>query len=67
MMTPKAWAILLISILILVVMLQNIESITIQILFWHFNIPLLLLILLVTVIGFVIGYFICSLLSKKRK
>jgi uncharacterized integral membrane protein len=67
MMTPKAWTILVVSILILVVMLQNIRDVSVQILLWRIDIPLVLLILLAVIIGFIIGYFISSISPKKRK
>ena len=66
-MTPKAWVILVIAILILVVMLQNIGYVGVQILLWHIEIPLVLLILLTVVIGFIIGYLLSSISPKKRK
>ena len=66
-MTPKTWAILIVSLLILIVMLQNIEGVNIQLLFWKIDIPLILLILLTAIMGFIIGYFISSISPKKRK
>ena len=66
-MTTKTWAILIISILILVVMLQNIRDVGVQILLWRIDIPLVLLILLTVVIGFIIGYLLSSISPKKRK
>lgn len=66
-MKPKAWAILVITILILIVMLQNIGYVGVQILLWRIEIPLVLLILLTVVIGFIIGYLLSSISPKKRK
>ncbi|UCC79170.1 MAG: LapA family protein [Candidatus Zixiibacteriota bacterium] len=66
-MTPKAWVILIVSILILVVMLQNIRDVSVQILLWRIDIPLVLLIFLTVIIGFIIGYFLSSISPKKRK
>jgi len=67
MMKPKSLIILIISALILIVMLQNIEGVSIQLLFWQIDIPIILLILLTSVIGFIIGYFLSSISPKKRK
>ena len=66
-MTPKGWAILVVALLVLILMLQNLGNIRVQLFFWRIDIPLVLLILLTTVIGFIIGYFISSVSPKKRK
>ena len=66
-MTPKGWAILVVALLVLILMLQNLGNISVQLFFWRIDIPLVLLILLTTVIGFIIGYFISSVSPKKRK
>jgi uncharacterized integral membrane protein len=66
-MRPKSYAILAVAALILIIMLQNLDSVYIQILFWYFSLPLILLILLATVVGFIIGYFFSSISPKKHK
>lgn len=66
-MKPKGWIILIVSILILIVMLQNIRDVSVQMLFWRIDIPLVLLIFLTVIIGFIIGYFLSSIPPKKRK
>lgn len=65
-MKPKTYVMLAIAVLILIVMLQNLDSVYVQILFWYFSLPLIVLILIATVVGFIIGYFISSVSPKKR-
>ena len=66
-MTPKAWTILIVSLLILIIMLQNLAYVSVQLLLWRVEIPLVLLILLTIVVGFIIGYFISSAAPLKKK
>ena len=66
-MKPKSYLILAVAALLLIIMLQNLDSVNIQILFWFFDLPLILLILLAAVVGFIIGYFLSSISPAKRK
>jgi uncharacterized integral membrane protein len=66
-MTPKAWTIMIVSMLAIIIMLQNLSDVSVQILLWRIEIPLVLLILLTIVIGFIIGYFLSSMAPKKRR
>ena len=50
----------------IVIMLQNTHTVIVTLLLWDFNLSLILLILLTTSIGFVLGYLVNSFKSKKR-
>jgi len=63
-MEPKKIIFVLALILAIILMLQNTRAVTITLLFWDINLSLIVLILLTTLIGFVLGYLINSLKSK---
>jgi len=64
----KLAAVVVLSILALIVVVQNTEMIRTQILFWPLEMSQALLLILTFVLGFVIGALVASgLLRKKRK
>lgn len=63
----KLAAIVILSILALVVVLQNTNVVTTKLLFWPLNMSLALLLILTLVLGFVVGVLVAGgLLRKKR-
>jgi len=70
-MKAKHIIILLISVLIIVLIIQNLFFTTLKLFFWELKLPLAILILVVLLLGFFIGYLVHSLKSasvrKKQK
>lgn len=66
-MRPKTLTALICSLVVLIVMLQNTQSITIHILFWQIVLPQILLIFLTLLAGLLIGYLLATLKSGDRK
>lgn len=63
-MEPKKIVVILGIILSIIIMLQNTQAVTIKLLFWDLNFPLIVMIILTTLIGFVTGYLINSIKAK---
>jgi uncharacterized integral membrane protein len=61
----RAWLVGLLSALVLIVALQNSQEVSFEVLFASFNAPLIVVILLATVIGILIGY-IAPLVRRHR-
>ncbi len=70
-MKAKHIIILLISILIIILIIQNLFFTTLKLFFWELKLPLAILILVVLLLGFFIGYLVHSLhaaaVKKKQK
>jgi uncharacterized integral membrane protein len=62
----RAWIVVLLSSLVLIVALQNSQEVSFEVLFASFNAPLIVVILLATAIGVLIGY-IAPLVRRHRR
>jgi uncharacterized integral membrane protein len=62
----RAWLVGILSVLVLVVALQNSQEVSFEVLFASFNAPLIVVILLATAIGALIGY-IAPLVRRHRR
>ncbi|NIM65441.1 MAG: DUF1049 domain-containing protein [Candidatus Latescibacteria bacterium] len=56
---------LILAVLILIVILQNMENIAFQILFWEINMPVVILVLLSILVGFAFGLLAKRTSSKQ--
>jgi uncharacterized integral membrane protein len=65
-MEPKKIVFVLAIILAIFIILQNTYTVTLTLLFWDFEISLILLVLLTMLIGFVLGYLVNSFRSGKK-
>lgn len=63
---PKVIAIIVISILAAIILLQNMAVVTFSIFFWQINVSQLLLVLLMLVIGYVLGFLTAKLTPRKE-
>jgi uncharacterized integral membrane protein len=63
-MKPKTIILLILLLLCLVLLIQNTEVVTLQVFFWQITLSRILLIPILIVIGFVIGYLAAAL--RKR-
>jgi uncharacterized integral membrane protein len=66
-MTPKTLTALCFGFVVLVVMLQNTQTVTVHLLFWQILLPQILLIFLVLLAGLVIGYLLATLKSTSPR
>lgn len=62
----RAWLVGILSALVLIVALQNSQEVSFEVLFASFNAPLIVVILLATAIGVLIGY-IAPLVRRHRR
>ncbi len=65
-MKPKAIVILVLVILFLIILIQNTHETVLRILFWSISMPQIILIAVVLVGGFILGY-LASLLARKNR
>ncbi len=61
----KIVALTLLTLLAVIIVLQNTEPVSTKVLFWTFTIPRALLLLLTTLIGFVLGLIVSFLIGRK--
>jgi uncharacterized integral membrane protein len=64
-MKMKTIVILILAVLALILIIQNTEVVPIQILFWQLLMSRIILILLLLVIGFAIGFILAKFTGKK--
>lgn len=60
-MRPKLIAILIMTVLVLIVLFQNLAPVTMKFLFWSPSMPLLALVVILVAVGFVLGVLACAL------
>ena len=63
---PKLITVVVVAILFLIFLMQNTQMVTLRLYFWKFAMSQVILILLVMLIGFVIGYVLKNWKKKKR-
>jgi uncharacterized integral membrane protein len=63
---PKVIAIIVISILALIILLQNMHTVTFSLFFWKIEVSQLLLVLLMLIIGYALGFLTAKLAGKKE-
>ena len=64
-MKAKLIVLLVAILLALIVLIQNAQTVTFRLLFWTAEISQLLLVLLMLVIGFVLGFLVAKLTGRK--
>ena len=63
---PKIWIPAIVALLFVIVLLQNTDVVTLSVLFWEVSMSQIILIPLVLVIGFALGFAAAKLLGAKR-
>jgi uncharacterized integral membrane protein len=63
---PKVIAIIVIAILALIILLQNMATVTFSLFFWTVQVSQLLLVLIILVIGYALGYLTAKLGRSKE-
>jgi len=66
-MKPKTILALCCVFVVFVIMVQNTQAVTVQILFWQVILPQILLIFFVLVAGFAIGYLLAMMRKNQRE
>ena len=66
-MKPKTIIVLVLLLLSLVILIQNTQVVTLQVLFWHMSMSRILLIPLLLIIGFVIGYLAAIMRGRPKE
>ena len=61
---PKVIAVIVISILALIILLQNLQTVTFRLFFWKVEVSQLLLVLLMLIIGYILGVLTAKLTGK---
>lgn len=64
-MNAKLLILLVLILLAVVLMFQNRQPVAIQMLFWSVDIPRVLLVIIILLVGFAIGYVAASMKSRK--
>ncbi len=66
-MKIKNFVILVLAFILLMLLIQNIQYVSINFLVWKFRLPKIILLIIAATIGFVFGYFVGSSSVKKVK
>ena len=66
-MKPKGVIIIIASILLLIILFQNTQVVTLRLFFWKVSLSQIILISLTLLIGFVIGFIVPTVLSKRSR
>ncbi len=63
----KLWGGLIAIVILLIVIMQNTESVETSILFWRFSMPRALLLLLASLLGLIVGLLIAATLYRRGR
>jgi uncharacterized integral membrane protein len=66
-MKPKILIITIAILLLLVILVQNTQVVTLRLFFWEVSMSQIILISLTLLIGFVIGFIVTTVLSKRSR
>jgi len=66
-MRPKFIVVLVLIALFLIILIQNIQPVTLRLFFWKVGMPQIILIPLTMAIGFVVGFIVSKVTGNKTK
>ena len=66
-MKPKVIVVLILIALFLIVLIQNTQIVTYRLYFWKISISQIILVPLVALFGFVVGFIVAKLTGKRRR
>jgi len=66
-MRPKFIVVLILIALFLIILIQNIQPVTLQLFFWKVGVSQIILIPLIMAIGFVVGFVVSKVTGNQRK
>ncbi len=64
-MKPKTIIFIILGILILIFLLQNTQIVSVQFLFWNFQMSRIILIALILLVGLILGFIIAEVRRKR--
>jgi putative membrane protein len=67
MMRPKFIVVLVLIALLLIILIQNIQPVTLRLFFWEVGMPQIILIPLTMAIGFVVGFVVSRVTGSRGK
>jgi uncharacterized integral membrane protein len=67
MMRPKFIAVLVLIALFLIILIQNIQPVTLRLFFWKVGMSQIILIPLTMAIGFVVGFIVAKVAGNQRR
>lgn len=65
-MKPKLFILLVVIILFLIFLIQNTQVVTLHLYFWKISMSQIILIPLVLILGFIVGYIVARFTRKKK-
>lgn len=66
-MKPKVVVVLILMALFLIVLIQNTQIVTYHLYFWYVSISQIILVPLVALFGFVVGFIVAKLTGRRRR
>jgi uncharacterized integral membrane protein len=66
-MKPKVVVILILVALFLIILIQNTQIVTYRLYFWKISISQIILVPLVALFGFIVGFIVAKLAGRRRK
>lgn len=63
----KIWTLVAILLFLIVLILQNAGSVGVTLLFWSFQLPLIVVMLLFMLMGFIVGILVTALANMKKE
>jgi uncharacterized integral membrane protein len=66
-MRPKFIVVLVLITLFLIILIQNIQPVTLRLFFWKVGMPQIILIPLTMAIGFVVGFIVAKVTGNKTR
>jgi len=66
-MRPKFIVVLVLIALFLIILIQNIQPVTLRLFFWKVGMPQIILIPLTMAIGFVVGFIVSKVTGKQKR
>ena len=64
MKNPKLITAIVLAVLFIIFLIQNTQVVTLRLYFWKISMSQIILIPLVLILGFIIGYIVCKLTGK---
>ena len=67
MKNPKFITAIILAVLLIIFLVQNTQVVTLRLYFWKISMSQIILIPLVLILGFIIGYIVCKMTGKNEK
>lgn len=67
MKNPKFITAIVLAVLFVIFLVQNTQVVTLRLYFWKISMAQIILIALMLILGFILGYLVCKLKGKRNK